>query len=234
MTKFTKSIIAGSILGSAMMAGPAMAELSGNAAVSNNYLWRGVTQTNDMPAVSGGVDYAHDSGFYAGTWISNVDFADPAGAPASQSEIEQDIYFGFGGSAGDIGYDIGYIMYAYPLADDANFGEVALGLSYDIVSVNFAYTANSDVEAGAFVEGDMYYSASVDLPLADNGLGLGLTYGHYEFDEADAYDHYAVYLSKDDFSFGVEANDMDGEFPTGKDAADPRVVVSWGKSFSLL
>ena len=41
--------------------------LSANVAVTNNYLWRGLEQTNGQSAVSGGIDYASDSGFYAGT-----------------------------------------------------------------------------------------------------------------------------------------------------------------------
>ncbi|MFB6259216.1 MAG: TorF family putative porin, partial [Thiohalorhabdaceae bacterium] len=57
--------------------GAAQAGLTGNVGVTNNYIWRGFTQTNDMPAVSGGLDYSHSSGIYVGTWISNVDFSDP-------------------------------------------------------------------------------------------------------------------------------------------------------------
>jgi uncharacterized protein (TIGR02001 family) len=47
---------------------------SANIGAVSNYVWRGVTQTGDQPAVQGGLDAAHESGFYAGTWLSNVDF----------------------------------------------------------------------------------------------------------------------------------------------------------------
>ncbi len=47
---------------------------SANVGVVSNYLWRGVTQADDGPAVQGGVDYAHSSGFYLGTWVSNIDW----------------------------------------------------------------------------------------------------------------------------------------------------------------
>jgi uncharacterized protein (TIGR02001 family) len=47
---------------------------SANIGAVSNYVWRGVTQTGDQPAVQGGLDVAHESGFYAGTWLSNVDF----------------------------------------------------------------------------------------------------------------------------------------------------------------
>ena len=54
--------------------------LSANVAATSNYLWRGVSQTGNAAAISGGIDYAADSGFYAGTWASNIDFGDDASA----------------------------------------------------------------------------------------------------------------------------------------------------------
>ncbi len=47
---------------------------SANIGAVSNYIWRGVTQTGDQAAVQGGLDVAHESGFYAGTWISNIDW----------------------------------------------------------------------------------------------------------------------------------------------------------------
>ena len=52
--------------------------ISANIGVVSNYIWRGVTQTGDQAAVQGGLDYSHESGFYAGTWASNVDFDEGA------------------------------------------------------------------------------------------------------------------------------------------------------------
>ena len=58
-------------------AGTAMAEgeWSGNVAMTSDYTWRGVSQSNEDPAIQGGFDYANGL-FYAGTWASNVDFGD--------------------------------------------------------------------------------------------------------------------------------------------------------------
>ena len=47
---------------------------SANIGAVSNYMWRGVTQTGDQAAVQGGLDVAHESGFYAGTWASNIDW----------------------------------------------------------------------------------------------------------------------------------------------------------------
>jgi uncharacterized protein (TIGR02001 family) len=48
--------------------------VSANIGAVSNYIWRGVTQTGDQAAIQGGLDYGHVSGFYAGTWISNIDW----------------------------------------------------------------------------------------------------------------------------------------------------------------
>ena len=68
---------------------PMFAELSGNFTFSSNYIWRGMTQTMDDPGYSGGFDYSHESGFYAGTWGSNVAFGGAG--------LELDTYAGFTG-----------------------------------------------------------------------------------------------------------------------------------------
>ncbi|MGA1561914.1 MAG: TorF family putative porin, partial [Gammaproteobacteria bacterium] len=48
-------------------------DLSGNMALTSNYIWRGVSQSDDDPAIQGGLDLAHESGVYAGVWASNVE-----------------------------------------------------------------------------------------------------------------------------------------------------------------
>lgn len=238
------NVLKASILAASLAPAMGLAELTGNVGASNNYVWRGFTQTNDAPAISGGVDYGHESGFYAGTWLGNVDFAD---APTdTANEYEQDYYLGFSGGE-DFTYDIGYVLYDYPLSEDADFGEVYVGLGFDMFSLSVAYTANSEIEEDAispFSKGDLYYSASAAFPLKDE-LELSITVGHYAFDDdgedtgggtqADLnYTHYNAYLSKGEFSFGVEANDSEGEFPAGQGADDPRFVVAWSKSFDLM
>ena len=117
----------------------ASAEFSANIGATSNYLWRGVTQTDNGPAISGGIDYAHASGFYAGAWASNVDFVDepefndPTDPDDDETEnngqAELDLYLGFAGEAGSIGYDIGFIYYAYPLAEDFGGDEDKLDFS---------------------------------------------------------------------------------------------------------
>lgn len=198
----------------------AQAEVSANIGVTSNYVWRGMTQTNDQPAISGGVDYAHDSGFYIGTWASNVDDAN-----GTYGTYELDGYAGFGGEVGDVGYDVGYLYYAYPSGNGGNFGELYGSVSFQMFTVGLAYTTNADTDSA---EGDIYYyaNASFDLP---EGFSLGGTVGHYDYDanSSGTYNHYQLDLGKSagdygDFTLSLSANDND---------EDPLVFVSWAKSF---
>lgn len=234
------NLVKASVLAAGLTPALGLAELTGNVGATNNYVWRGVTQAADGPAISGGVDYEHGSGFYAGTWISNVNFS----AATGSQQYEQDYYAGFAGGSGDLSYDVGYIYWDYPLAPGADFGEAYGSVGYDILSVQVNYTTNSQTDPdteSAFVEGDIYAQATLDFPLTDDGLGMSLTAGHYEYNDdgldadndgvasVSSYNHYNAYLNKGEFSFGVEGNDMDG----GR-ADNQRFVVSWSKSFDLM
>ena len=85
--------------------------ITGNMALSSDYRTRGISQTDKMPALSGGFDVAHSSGFYIGNWNSNVDSDYYTGA-----SLELDFWTGFRGTLGDtgLGYDIGAFYYYYP------------------------------------------------------------------------------------------------------------------------
>ena len=93
-----KTLAAGSALAMSVMALPTHAgEWSANAAMTNNYIWRGLTQTENEAAIQGGIDYAHESGFYAGTWVSNVNYG-----PSDVYSYEHDLYAGFAFETGAV------------------------------------------------------------------------------------------------------------------------------------
>ncbi|MCL7750512.1 TorF family putative porin [Guyparkeria hydrothermalis] len=214
----------------------AAAEVSANVGVVSNYFFRGVTQTDDGAAVQGGLDYAHDSGFYAGTWASTVDFGDG-------TSYELDLYAGYGGSIGDLGYDVGYIYYAYPDGDDLDFGEIYGSLSYSYLTAGLAYTVNSQATGeSAFDTGDLYYYAGVDVPFGESGYSGSLYYGYYTFDADSStneldYGHWSAGLSKDAGEFGsfglnLELADIDENHGFGDDNSDDlKLWISWSKSF---
>jgi uncharacterized protein (TIGR02001 family) len=227
--------------GGLMMSGSAMAwesqdgqhSTSASVALSSEYVWRGISQSDEDPAISGSFDYGHSSGFYAGAWASNVDYGDDA-----SSEI--DIYAGFASEFGDsgIGYDVGVLRYMFP-GEDYNFNEVYGSLSYSIFSLGVAHSSDA-LGSG---EDATYYSldAGYDLPM---GFSISGGVGLYDSDEdifgpEDSYMNYYVGVSKEFAGFGFDITytdtDSDGddfaEFGLGnKDLADGRFLFTISKS----
>jgi uncharacterized protein (TIGR02001 family) len=228
MNILTKTMVATALLGTTVAA---HAELSANVAAASNYLFRGITQTDDGAAVSGGLDYGHDSGFYLGTWMSNVDFAD----------AEVDVYAGFGGEAGvgdGLGYDVGALYYYYPDGGNIDYAEVYGNLSYGIVSGGIAYTVYGEIDGdGAFDSGDVYVHASLDLPIAmPEGFSSNVFAGYYDFDNADSYSHWGLSVSKDAGDFGsVSVSYEQATDDKGSDAVSTddtaNFWVGWSKDF---
>ena len=95
----------------------------------SDYRFRGISQTYEGPAVQGGFDYSHSSGFYLGNWNSNVASQVYTGG----SGIEMDVYGGYKRSFGGFGLDIGYLYYHYPNAEFQSAGNGSQGFdSQDI------------------------------------------------------------------------------------------------------
>ena len=217
-------------VGALAISGSALAELSANIGVTSNYVWRGVTQTDDSAAISGGIDYAHESGFYVGTWASNVDFEDTTGGQA-----EVDLYGGFSNElASGLGYDAGVIYYAYPQADkpddELDFTEIYGNVSYGPVSGGISYTV--DKEAGGD-ENDLYYHISASTDIKD-GWGIGATLGYYDYDDDTDYTHGQIDITKDVGDFGAFIFSVSGVLDQDDDLDlddNAIVFVSWAKSF---
>ena len=89
--------------------------ITANVTVTNNYIYRGISQSNYKPAIQGGFDYAHESGFYIGNWNSSISWVSDAGA-AKSAPIEMDFYGGFKKELIAEGFasDIGILQYYYP------------------------------------------------------------------------------------------------------------------------
>ena len=88
MHKLIRSSLAAGLLAAPMLAN---AEISANVALTSDYVWRGVSQTLEDPAIQGGFDYAHDSGFAAGVWASNVDFYETGDIDDDGADMELDL-----------------------------------------------------------------------------------------------------------------------------------------------
>ena len=224
------SIVLATAVASVLTSGVAAAELSANAAIASNYIWRGVSQTENQAAGQGGIDWGHDSGLYVGTWVSNVDFT----AAEGEKGYEMDVYAGFGGEAGGLGYDLGVITYQYPMEPQINFTEVYASGTFSLVTVGLAYTvdAASANDGGVFDTGDMYVNGSLDFSAGKSDMSIYA--GSYMFDNDGGsagdvdYTHYGASIGKDGFTFAVDKNDIEG----GTDD-NVRFTASYSVDFEL-
>lgn len=203
----------------------AQAEVSANVGVSSMYLWRGQNVSPDGGVVSGGLDYGHDSGFYAGVWTTS-----------ENGGHETDLYLGFGTEVSGLGIDLSYWNYLYPEdglpesdLEDTNAAEVALGLSYGPVSFGAYVNVDSDNDD------DQYYT-----------LGYGMdkfsaTYGVWSLEETDPaveennYSHITLgYDATDELSFALNftINEVADDEP-GALQTDPLFGVTYTKTFDL-
>src|SRR5690349_13174945 len=96
----------------ASIPGLALAGVSGTAALTSDYVFRGVSQTDRDPAIQAGVEFAFDNGWYLGTWGSNISWLSDLSTSAApiSSSVELDVYGGYRGKFGDtVAFDAGAI-----------------------------------------------------------------------------------------------------------------------------
>ena len=97
-------------------------EVAWNVGLVSDYVFRGYSQTDEEPAIQGGVDVTI-GGFYAGAWASNVDFGD-------DTDGEVDLYGGYRTEIGGVAFDVGAVGYGYVNAPD--------GADYDYLELKGA------------------------------------------------------------------------------------------------
>lgn len=175
-------------------------EISANVALASEYRFRGVDLSGGNLAIQGGVDLSHSSGFYIGTWASNLD-EDTVGFGST----ELDVYAGFGGALGEgLSYDVGGIYYLYPDAasgletDYVEFyGSLGFGLGPAELTAGIAYAPDQDSLGGTdnlYLYTDIGFSIP-ETPVTVTGH-VGYTDGFLTFtNDSKAFD----------WSIGVEA-----------------------------
>jgi len=125
------------------------ADLSLTVTAASDYLFNGVSQTDESPAIQGSIDWSHDSGWYAGSWASNVDFGD-------DTDAEVDYYAGFTREINDsVFYDVGLAHYSYvggTNCSDINYTEIYLALGYQSTQIKAWYTNDyAGTDAGHYI-----------------------------------------------------------------------------------
>lgn len=164
---------------------PTYSPLTSNISVVSNYVYRGVSRTNNYPAVQGGVDLSLQNGFYLGAWGSNVSWLQDTGL-AKGSSLELDGYVGYKGSfATDFKYDLGFLRYHFPAVYNPNTinadsTELYAGIGYYWLFFKYSYSP-SNLFGIADSKGSYYADLSVNYPFPDSDFTLGAHIGRQTF-----------------------------------------------------
>ncbi len=237
--KFLLSLAVASVIATPLTAtAEGFGTFSANAALTTDYYFRGISQTDNDGAIQGGFDWSHDSGVYAGVWASNVDFGD--------THLEVDTYLGFANEIGDtgIGYDVNVLRYNY---NDADFetNEWTFGLNYSYFSAAYKYSSdwyNSDESANYISLGFDY-----DLPAgfglsASVGKSFGDAFDRKKVGTATDFDYvdYKIGISKDYYGLNWDlsyvGNDLDRDectayaYDYSKGNCDDRFILTVSKA----
>ncbi len=220
----------------------ASSPFSATFAVTSDYVFRGVSQTDEGPAFQAGVTYSAPFGLYAGIWGSNVDFGDPdpeAGIRGPNYEL--DYFVGWNKDLSDAwNLDLGVTRYSYE--DDSrfygniNYNEYIAKLTWSGPVTIGGILAYADDYGNADAE-EIYSGLSASYDIGESGFSLGASTGYTSIEAADDggrsdYFDGSVTLSK---SFGPATatvgyydtfgSDAD-ELKDGSDIYDDRVAVT--------
>ncbi|MCV6615333.1 MAG: TorF family putative porin [Cellvibrionaceae bacterium] len=213
-------------------------EISGNVALTTDYKFRGISQTDNDPAIQGGFDVAFDGGFYVGTWASNVDFA---------GSLELDYYAGFATDISEgVGIDVGVLYYDYPGTEgDDDYVELYGSVSFSGATVGLNYSDDYYNETGEF----FYLYGGYEFSLPED-FSLAIHYGYNDLDRndanakpgenvfltnnADSYADYNITISKSvagvDLSLGYYDTDLSTAECSGESWCDGSVIFTIAKS----
>jgi uncharacterized protein (TIGR02001 family) len=215
-----------------------------NVGAVTDYRYRGISQTRLKPAVQGGVDFSHPSGFYLGAWASSIKWIKDAGGDSS---VEVDLYGGYKGEISPgLGYDVGVLTYQYPsnkLAVNANTTEIYGALSFGPATLKYSRSV-SNLFGFADSKGSGYLDLSASFDVG-GGVLLAPHIGNQSVSKNGDYSYtdYSLTVSKD-FSgwllsaavVGTNAKKIGGVpvyyyAPSGKDLGKSGLVLGVKYSF---
>lgn len=170
------------------------AGLYGNLSLMSNYIWRGVSQTNNGPAVEGDLGFEH-KGFYVGMTGENVDYG-----PEDPAYLELAPYVGFEHEfESHIKFDLSCLYYVYPHTT-YDYSELSGSVGYRIFSLGLQYAMDYFNEKLS----DLYPYVAVKFELP-KGFEVGGHVGYSskarnEVDEEGSFWDYEMYASHELFS----------------------------------
>ncbi|MES9871377.1 MAG: TorF family putative porin [Sedimenticola sp.] len=218
------SITCGLVLAGLSSVASAESGFSGNVALTSDYIFRGLTQNDGDAAIQGGFDYAHDSGFYAGVWASNV-----SEASYTDSSMELDLYLGWGGDFNGVSVDVGVLHYEYPgtSVEANNTDEYHVGVGYDFGAAAVSATYNYSPDFYGADEAT-YLDLGIEVPAGP--VTIAAHYGMTDYDAAsgDDYDDWSVGVSTEYGGFGFDLSYYETDGVSGGD--DDALVFTISKS----
>ena len=188
---------------------------TGKVGLYSEYEYRGISQTSEKPALQLNLDYAHASGFYLGTFVSNVKWIKDTGDVLGTKEdarFEWDIYGGYKWEfVKDWTLDVGYLRYQYPQAKaidpgfvKPNTDEVYAGVSYGPATLKYSYSFN-DTFGVPGSKGSDYLELTVNYPLAmvSDKLTLNGLLGHQRYKGSQSIGNGGASFDNGNFSYTV-------------------------------
>ncbi|MBN8608873.1 MAG: hypothetical protein J0L81_18305 [Caulobacterales bacterium] len=205
------------LIGLAVMAGAATiattgvaaaeGSVSANVALTSNYVWRGITQSDGDAAIQGGFDYTNGM-FYAGVWGSSVD---DFGVSASS---ELDLYVGVTPTLGPVTFDLGVVGYYYPGAsEDIDFNELKLGASIsptDAWSVGVTGYMSDDFLA--LGDDSLYLELGSSYAFSD-AFSVSGAFGNQDVDGGGDYDTWNIGATYAFHGFGLDLRYHEADIP---------------------
>ena len=182
---------------------------TGRVAAYSEYEYRGISQTSEKPAVQLNLDYAHRSGLYIGTFVSNIKWLKDTAREngfSSDANFEWDIYGGFRFPlTTDLTLDVGYLHYEYPSSGSfdpkPNTDEVYVGATFGPATVKYSYSIN-EAFGVPDSKGSDYVELAVNYPLPMlKSLTLNGVLGHQRYKKSSFLD-YTVWKAGATYDFG--------------------------------
>lgn len=169
--------------------------LSGYLTFASNYMFRGISQTRNLPAIQGALNYAFPYGIYANVWGSNVRFED------STATVEMDTVLGVRNTIGEnFTYDVSAARYNYPGARLLNYNELNTVFNYYFLQAGYSYSANvyNTHTTGQYYSGGINYTIPPQYVFGLNDVNILALLGHYSLRQpaGNSYNDYNVMLSK--------------------------------------
>jgi len=178
---------------------PEESPLTGDFDFTSNYIFRGISNSNNNPAVQGGLTYTFKTtGIYFNVWGSNVDFLSPQGDVAT---VEFDGIAGIANTINDNwSYDINIDRYNYPRASGANYYEGIGNLTYRIFTATLGYSTDvyGSHKKGTYYSGAINYDVDPKYTFNVTDVSVMGSVGHYHLPES------AGLLSYTDYMLGIQ------------------------------